>query len=100
MTRQIELLNQTKNSNNTQSADANDHIMFVSYQTIGVNDEKASISLFEYDEIKGCIKPLNFMIVTQKINKVTKLFNDIDYRTLSAVAEDPAENEVGSFSLK
>jgi hypothetical protein len=38
--------------------------MFVSYQTIGVNDEKASISLFEYDEIKGCIKPLNFMIVT------------------------------------
>jgi hypothetical protein len=40
------------------------------------------------------------MIITQKINKVNKLFDNVDYRTLSAVQEDPAENEVGSFSLK
>ena len=42
--------------------------MLVSYQKVGANDDKASISMFEYDEIKGCIKPLNFVIVTQKIN--------------------------------
>ena len=46
--------------------------MLVSYQIVGTNDEKASISLFEYDEVKGCIKPLNFVILTQKINAVTR----------------------------
>jgi hypothetical protein len=44
------------------------HLMLVSYHII--KDEKATISLFEFDEEKQCINPLNFLIVSQKINKL------------------------------
>ena len=69
--------------------------MLVSYQII--NEERATISLFEYDQQQ--INPLNFIIVSQKIDKTKNIVDDyIQYRTLSAVLEDPHENDVGSFS--
>ena len=73
--------------------------MLVNYQI--VNEERATISMFEYDEEKQQINPLNFIIVSQKIDKSVKIEDDyIQYRTLSAVLEDPHENDVGSFTLK
>ena len=75
------------------------HLMLVSYQVI--NDEKATISLFEYDEEKKSINPLNFIVISQKINKLALIEEVVPYnRTLSAVWEDPNENDVGSFSMK
>ena len=44
------------------------HVMMVSYQVM--NDEKACISMFEYDEDWGTINPLSFVIITQKISKL------------------------------
>jgi hypothetical protein len=51
------------------------HLMLVSYHVI--KDEKATISMFEYDEEKQCINPLNFMIVSQKINKLKLIEDDM-----------------------
>jgi len=105
MTKQIELLNQTANSNTQASFEAKDHTMLFSYQTVGTNEEKAMLCLFEYDEAKGCIKPRNYVIISQKIIKAKTNHSNLNdtisfYRTLSAVQEDPDENEVGSFSYK
>jgi hypothetical protein len=73
--------------------------MLVSYQV--VNDERATISMFEYDEKRQCINPLNFVIVSQKIDKLKLVEDDLQFtRTMSIVQEDPAENDVGSFTLK
>lgn len=82
--------------------------MLFSYQVIGSSEdkEKAVLCLFEYDVEKGCIKPVNFVIISQKIIKAKTPHLNINdnnicmYRTLSAVQEDPDENEVGSFSYK
>ena len=38
--------------------------MLVSYQVTGLNKEKASISLFEFDEENNKIVPSNFIIVS------------------------------------
>ena len=73
--------------------------MLISYQI--VNDERATISMFEYDEVKQQINPLNFFIISQKIDKLKLIEDDLQQcRTLSAVLEDPHENDVGSFTLK
>jgi hypothetical protein len=66
-------------------------------------DDRATISLFEYDGEKQCINPLNFFIISQKINKQKMLAEEeikFPQRTLSAVLEDPDENDIGSYSLK
>lgn len=75
------------------------HLMMVSYQVI--KDEKATISIFEYDEETQSINPLNFMIISQKINKLKLMEDDLQaHRTMSVVLEDPNEHEVGSFTMK
>lgn len=44
-----------------------DHLMLVSYQITGVNKDKATISLFEFDDKKNRIVPSNFIIITQNL---------------------------------
>lgn len=41
-----------------------EHLMLVSYQVTGLNKDKASISLFEFDEVRNRIVPSNFIVVT------------------------------------
>jgi hypothetical protein len=96
----IKLQLNRKNSDYTSDgAQAKTHYMLVSYQII--NDEKATISMFEYDEERLCINPLNFVIISQKINKLKQVEEELQaQRTLSAVLEDPNENDVGSFTMK
>mmetsp|Transcript_4161 Transcript_4161/g.6185 ORF Transcript_4161/g.6185 Transcript_4161/m.6185 type:complete len:103 (+) Transcript_4161:2536-2844(+) len=80
--------------------------MLVSYSTTGQKDDKACISLFEVDMNRMMIAPSNFLIITQKIgsevtNRTTHANQVMEnYRTLSAVAEEPMEQEAGSFSHK
>lgn len=88
-----------KYSEQSDEVEMKTHYMLVSYQII--NDERATISIFEYSDEKQQINPLNFVIVSQKIDKTKLVAEDFaNYRTLSAVPEDPHENDVGSFSLK
>ena len=73
-------------------------MMLVSYQVI---KEKATISIFEYDEEKQSINPVNFLIISQKVNELKLMEDDLQAcRTMSVVLEDPNENDVGSFTLK
>lgn len=44
--------------------------MLVSYQITGVNKDKASISLFEFDDQKNRIVPSNFIIITQSFGNL------------------------------
>jgi hypothetical protein len=44
------------------------HLMLVSYHVM--LDDKATISMFEYNEEKHCINPNTFIIISQKINQV------------------------------
>lgn len=53
--------------------------MLFSYQVTGSSEDKerAVLCLFEYDEKKGCIKPANFVIISQKINKAKTAHSNI-----------------------
>ena len=42
--------------------------MLVSYQVLGLKQDTASISLFEFDEETSSVIPNNFIIVTQQID--------------------------------
>ena len=44
--------------------------MLVSYQITGLNRDRASISLFEFDPTDNSISPANFIVVSQKIGEV------------------------------
>jgi hypothetical protein len=92
--------------------------MLVSYQVLGEKQDKACISLFEFDMDNFEINPVNFVIISQRINTTAKkgVANNYSFsshnsanqekvmqpeppmRTLSVVAED--ENEAGSYSFQ
>jgi len=89
---------QDKDSTDTSNLD---HYMLVSYTVQGNNQDRACISLFEIDMNRMMIAPQNFVIITQQIDKDAKpVVIDNCCRTLSAVAEEPMEQEAGSFSTK
>ena len=62
-----QLKNQKRANNDVQEEE---HLMLVSYQVTGLNKDRASISLFEFNEEQSKIDPSNFIIISQSINKV------------------------------
>ena len=48
------------------------HTMLVSYQFLGIKNDRVSISLFEFDEETSTINPRNFIIIQQRINTHSK----------------------------
>ena len=60
------------------------HTMFVSYQIVGHKEDRAAISLFEFDEQKCEINTNNFIIVSQNINKYCNVSSAFSSFTSSA----------------
>ena len=52
-------------------SESKNHLMLVSYQVI--DKERATISMFEFDEKRQYINPLNFFIVSHNIEKIKLL---------------------------
>ena len=79
-----------------------DHHMLISYSYTGQNKDRVCISLFEVDMDTMAISPSNFLIITQQVDKEATRRDtpalDENLMTLSAVAEEPLEQESGSFS--
>jgi len=79
---------ETPNSNNDEKYDAqSEFFMLVSYQVLGEKRDKATISLLEIDQHTFTINPINFVIISQKINKHATKFSSfgsanshMDYR--------------------
>jgi hypothetical protein len=56
--------------NYKEDKDHMSHLVMLNYQIIENNNkEEACISIFEFDEQKNQINPLNFMIVSQNLQK-------------------------------
>jgi hypothetical protein len=92
--------------------------MLVSYQMLGENNDKACMTMFEFDIQKFKINPLNFVIVSQKINKnasnkylsfssLNSAQHGVEFykpdhaaRMLSVVPEGNLDEEAGSASFR
>ena len=61
---QTPILKNQRSSRRKDEWEEQEHLMLVSYQVTGLNNDKASISLFEFDEVKNRIVPSNFIVVS------------------------------------
>lgn len=61
-----------------------DFYMLVSYQILGENQDKACISMMEIDIETFTINPVNFVVISQKINK-----NANKYSSFSSMNSHP-----------
>jgi hypothetical protein len=57
-------LPQLKDQRDVDDFNDAEHLMLVSYQVAGLNQDRASISLFEFDPTDNSINPANFIVIS------------------------------------